>query len=119
MQQSETLIPRRFRRYGPFLSFEDLLANYRPEETICLGCFCFLSGVVAPSCLTQGVCAQALGCTCITISHRPALMAFHDMVLNLDGLGGWNVRRNTHHGAQASTRITGVALSLAPLSWLC
>lgn len=32
-----------------------------------------------------------LGCTCITISHRPALMAFHDVVLNLDGEGGWSL----------------------------
>ncbi|RMZ56621.1 hypothetical protein APUTEX25_002710 [Auxenochlorella protothecoides] len=31
------------------------------------------------------------GCTCITISHRPALMAFHDLVLALDGEGGWSV----------------------------
>ena len=28
---------------------------------------------------------KELGCTCITISHRPALMAFHDLVLALDG----------------------------------
>lgn len=32
-----------------------------------------------------------MGCTCITISHRPALMAFHDIVLNLDGEGGWSI----------------------------
>mmetsp|Transcript_38388 Transcript_38388/g.91038 ORF Transcript_38388/g.91038 Transcript_38388/m.91038 type:complete len:1229 (+) Transcript_38388:203-3889(+) len=32
-----------------------------------------------------------LGCTCVTISHRPALVAFHDMVLSLDGEGGWSV----------------------------
>ncbi|PSC69745.1 ABC transporter D family member 1 [Micractinium conductrix] len=32
-----------------------------------------------------------LGCTCITISHRPALMAFHDIVLSLDGEGGWSL----------------------------
>ena len=34
---------------------------------------------------------QALGCTCITISHRPALMAFHDLVLSLDGKGNWSL----------------------------
>ena len=34
-----------------------------------------------------------MGCTCITISHRPALMAFHDIVLNLDGEGGWSLHR--------------------------
>ena len=38
-------------------------------------------------------CLQALGCTCITISHRPALMAFHDLVLSLDGRGGWEMQR--------------------------
>ena len=34
---------------------------------------------------------KQLGCTCITISHRPALMAFHDIVLALDGEGGWSL----------------------------
>jgi len=34
-----------------------------------------------------------MGCTCITISHRPALMAFHDVVLNLDGEGGWTLHQ--------------------------
>ena len=32
-----------------------------------------------------------LGCSCVTISHRPALVAFHDLVLALDGEGGWSV----------------------------
>ncbi|CAL0320367.1 unnamed protein product [Lupinus luteus] len=34
---------------------------------------------------------RAMGTSCITISHRPALVAFHDMVLALDGEGGWVV----------------------------
>ena len=34
-----------------------------------------------------------MGCTCVTISHRPALMAFHDIVLNLDGEGGWSLHK--------------------------
>ncbi|KAI5582443.1 hypothetical protein BDE02_07G086900 [Populus trichocarpa] len=34
---------------------------------------------------------QATGTSCITISHRPALVAFHDVVLSLDGEGGWHV----------------------------
>uniref|UniRef100_A0A6N2ND68 ABC transporter domain-containing protein n=1 Tax=Salix viminalis TaxID=40686 RepID=A0A6N2ND68_SALVM len=34
---------------------------------------------------------QAMGTSCITISHRPALVAFHDVVLSLDGEGGWRV----------------------------
>jgi ABC-type uncharacterized transport system fused permease/ATPase subunit len=42
---------------------------------------------------------QELGCTCVTISHRPALMAFHDVVLNLDGEGGWSI----HEGHRAAT----------------
>lgn len=36
---------------------------------------------------------RAMGTSCITISHRPALVAFHDVVLSLDGEGGWRV----HH----------------------
>ena len=35
---------------------------------------------------------EKMGCTCITISHRPALVAFHDKVLHLDGEGGWTLR---------------------------
>lgn len=34
---------------------------------------------------------RELGCTCVTISHRPALVAFHDIVLALDGEGGYNI----------------------------
>lgn len=34
---------------------------------------------------------RRMGCTCITISHRPALVAFHDLVLALDGDGGWQL----------------------------
>ncbi len=41
-----------------------------------------------------------MGCTCITISHRPALMAFHDIVLNLDGEGGWSL----HQGHRDTNR---------------
>ena len=35
---------------------------------------------------------QEMGCTCITISHRPALVAFHDVALHLDGEGGWTLK---------------------------
>lgn len=41
---------------------------------------------------------KEMGCTCVTISHRPALVAFHDLVLALDGEGGWSL----HRGARAS-----------------
>lgn len=34
---------------------------------------------------------RAMGTSCITISHRPALVAFHDVILSLDGEGGWSV----------------------------
>lgn len=40
---------------------------------------------------------KEMGCTCITISHRPALVAFHDVVLALDGDGGWRL----HAGKRA------------------
>ena len=49
---------------------------------------------------------KRLGCTCITISHRPALVAFHDLVLALDGDGGWQLlpgqRRRGAGGAAAA-----------------
>ncbi|CAM0958524.1 unnamed protein product [Alopecurus aequalis] len=35
---------------------------------------------------------RAMGTSCITISHRPALVAFHNIVLSLDGEGGWDVQ---------------------------
>ncbi|KAK7280992.1 hypothetical protein RIF29_08607 [Crotalaria pallida] len=43
--------------------------------------------------LEERFCAKvrAMGTSCITISHRPALVAFHDVVLSLDGEGGWSV----------------------------
>ncbi|XP_042485644.1 ABC transporter D family member 1 [Macadamia integrifolia] len=43
--------------------------------------------------MEERFCAKvrAMGTSCITISHRPALVAFHEMVLSLDGEGGWTV----------------------------
>lgn len=43
--------------------------------------------------MEERFCAKvrAMGTSCITISHRPALVAFHDLVLSLDGEGGWRV----------------------------
>ncbi|XP_027334741.1 ABC transporter D family member 1-like isoform X1 [Abrus precatorius] len=45
--------------------------------------------------MEERFCAKvrAMGTSCITISHRPALVAFHDVVLSLDGEGGWTVQR--------------------------
>ncbi|ONM34279.1 ABC transporter D family member 1 [Zea mays] len=37
---------------------------------------------------------RAMGTSCITISHRPALVAFHEIVLSLDGEGGWDIQDN-------------------------
>lgn len=51
---------------------------------------------------------QDLGCTCVTISHRPALMAFHDVVLNLDGEGGWSLHEG-HRALAAKTDGSGGA----------
>ena len=50
--------------------------------------------------MEERFCEQVkrMGCTCVTISHRPALVAFHDLVLALDGEGGWTV----HRGANAA-----------------
>ena len=45
---------------------------------------------------------KALGCTCVTISHRPALMAFHDIVLALDGEGGWALHKGARSGRGAA-----------------
>mmetsp|Transcript_35427 Transcript_35427/g.99833 ORF Transcript_35427/g.99833 Transcript_35427/m.99833 type:complete len:1301 (+) Transcript_35427:15-3917(+) len=39
---------------------------------------------------------REMGCTCITISHRPALVAFHDVALHLDGEGGWTLKKLEH-----------------------
>lgn len=43
--------------------------------------------------MEERFCAKvrAMGTSCITISHRPALVAFHDVVLSLNGEGGWHV----------------------------
>lgn len=51
--------------------------------------------------MEERFCAKvrAMGTSCITISHRPALVAFHDVVLSLDGEGGWSVnykREDSH-----------------------
>ncbi|CAJ1938095.1 unnamed protein product [Sphenostylis stenocarpa] len=47
--------------------------------------------------MEERFCANvlAMGTSCITISHRPALVAFHDVVLSLDGEGGWSVHRKS------------------------
>lgn len=51
---------------------------------------------------------KRMGCTCITISHRPALVAFHDLVLALDGEGGWSVHRGAHANSETdSAQISG------------
>lgn len=53
------------------------------------------------------VILKRLGCTCITISHRPALVAFHDLVLALDGEGGWQLLPG--HRQRVSTATSDLA----------
>ncbi|KAL6624578.1 hypothetical protein ACP70R_031899 [Stipagrostis hirtigluma subsp. patula] len=53
---------------------------------------------------------RAMGTSCITISHRPALVAFHDIVLSLDGEGGWDVQHR-RDGTSFSTEETDFSLS--------
>jgi len=57
--------------------------------------------------MEERFCARVreIGCTCVTISHRPALVAFHDLVLALDGEGGWGVHegmRNKGGGGESA-----------------
>ncbi|XP_059433464.1 ABC transporter D family member 1 isoform X1 [Corylus avellana] len=53
---------------------------------------------------------QAMGTSCITISHRPALVAFHDVVLSLDGEGGWRV----HYKREDSPVLTQAEIAMKP-----
>eukprot|EP00256_Glycine_max_P048749 XP_006603092.1 ABC transporter D family member 1 [Glycine max] len=56
--------------------------------------------------MEERFCAKvrAMGTSCITISHRPALVAFHDVVLSLDGEGGWSV----HYKREGSSTEMGI-----------
>ncbi|CAL9228505.1 unnamed protein product [Arabidopsis halleri] len=55
---------------------------------------------------------RAMGTSCITISHRPALVAFHDVVLSLDGEGGWSV----HYKRDDSALLTDAEIDSAKIS---
>ncbi|RWR85308.1 ABC transporter-like protein [Cinnamomum micranthum f. kanehirae] len=60
--------------------------------------------------MEERFCAKvrAMGTSCITISHRPALVAFHDMVLSLDGEGGWDVqhkRKDSYISAEGGSNM--------------
>lgn len=59
--------------------------------------------------MEERFCAKvrAMGTTCITISHRPALVAFHDIVLSLDGEGGWK----THYKRMDTSTLTEADLN--------
>lgn len=46
---------------------------------------------------------QARDITCITISHRPALIAYHDLKLELDGKGGYTLEDITHSSSSATS----------------
>ncbi|KAL9669098.1 hypothetical protein QQ045_006639 [Rhodiola kirilowii] len=54
--------------------------------------------------MEERFCAKvrAMGTSCITISHRPALVAFHDLVLSLDGEGGWSVHYKRDDSLEAT-----------------
>eukprot|EP00512_Aurantiochytrium_limacinum_P013995 CAMPEP_0171572062 /NCGR_PEP_ID=MMETSP0961-20121227/3878_1 /TAXON_ID=87120 /ORGANISM="Aurantiochytrium limacinum, Strain ATCCMYA-1381" /LENGTH=1321 /DNA_ID=CAMNT_0012126795 /DNA_START=328 /DNA_END=4290 /DNA_ORIENTATION=+ len=54
---------------------------------------------------------EAEGVTCITISHRPVLERYHDVVLNIlgDGEGGWEWRETKRGKAKNDLRAKGVA----------
>ncbi|KAE8704920.1 ABC transporter D family member 1 [Hibiscus syriacus] len=54
--------------------------------------------------MEERFCAKvrAMGTSCITISHRPALVAFHDVVLSLDGEGGWKVHYKSENSSVQS-----------------
>ncbi|KAK7306012.1 hypothetical protein VNO77_43926 [Canavalia gladiata] len=56
--------------------------------------------------MEERFCAKvrAMGTSCITISHRPALVAFHDVVLSLNGEGGWSV----HYKREGSSTEMGI-----------
>ncbi|BBN15082.1 ATP-binding cassette, subfamily D (ALD), peroxisomal ABC transporter [Marchantia polymorpha subsp. ruderalis] len=59
--------------------------------------------------MEERFCAQvrAMGTSCVTISHRPALVAFHDTVLSLDGEGGWSV----HYKRDATSKVPPLLLT--------
>lgn len=56
-----------------------------------------------------------MGCTCITISHRPALMAFHDIVLNLDGEGGWSLHKGHRNTSEDIMKLVS-SKEITPMS---
>ncbi|KAJ4715706.1 ABC transporter D family member 1-like [Melia azedarach] len=60
--------------------------------------------------MEERFCAKvrAMGTSCITISHRPALVAFHDVVLSLDGEGEWRV----HYKRGGSSVVTKAGINM-------
>ncbi|KAH9718659.1 ABC transporter D family member 1 [Citrus sinensis] len=60
--------------------------------------------------MEERFCAKvrAMGTSCITISHRPALVAFHDVVLSLDGEGEWRV----HYKRDGSSVVTKSGINM-------
>ena len=49
--------------------------------------------------MEQKLCAELRtgGCSCVTISHRPALVAVHHLNLALDGQGGFAIKELHQH----------------------
>ncbi|KAJ8769625.1 hypothetical protein K2173_005228 [Erythroxylum novogranatense] len=54
---------------------------------------------------------RAMGTSCITISHRPALVAFHDVVLSLNGEGGWRVNDKRKDIPPLNEAVTNVMMT--------
>jgi len=77
---------------------------HRPRFAILDEC---TSGVTVE--MEQRFCnmVKDMGCTCVTISHRPALMAFHDLILNLDGEGGWTIHEGNRSAAKGGNGVEG------------
>ena len=85
------------------------LFHHKPRFAILDEC---TSGVTSDMEARFCAAVRDLGCTCVTISHRPALVAFHDVVLALDGEGGWTV----HDGARRHQTGGAAALPSTPSS---
>lgn len=71
-----------------------------PAYPLRLSCTAFLKPLCVQIDMEERFCERVkqMGCTCVTISHRPALVAFHDLVLALDGEGGWALHRGVNSG---------------------
>ena len=70
--------------------------------------------------MEERFCAKvrAMGTSCITISHRPALVAFHDVVLSLDGEGGCSVHYKRFDSSLAYLFLCPLAVWTIYVYWI-